>query len=68
MQIDKDVPIPSTRHDYPFPDMNVGDSFAAGKDQANNIRMAAQRYKKENPLWDYTTRTDEFTVRLWRTV
>jgi len=68
MQIDTGVPLPDlARHEYPFSQMNVGDSFAAPKAQANNVRTAALRYKKATPLWDYTTRIDATTIRLWRT-
>ena len=70
MQIDKHVPVPKARTvtPYPFAEMQVGDSFALPQPSANNLRMAAARYRKETPDWKYTTRLmPDDTIRLWRT-
>ena len=66
MQIEHGIPIPNGPL-YPFDDMEVGDSFALPVDQANNVRTAVTRYKKESPDWGYTTRIMDNVIRLWRT-
>lgn len=71
-QIEKGVPIPSSRAvsmRYPFPDMEVGDSFvvpfSAGQD--GRLRSAACAYQRRRG-GKFTVRrfTREGVVRCWR--
>lgn len=48
---------------YPFPEMNIGDSFFT----PNKIAYAsASGFKKKNRGWDYTGRQEGDGVRIWR--
>ena len=52
---------------YPFPAMQVGDSFAAPADRANAVRFSAAQWKRRHPGWDYTSRVEGCVIRVWRT-
>ena len=81
--IEKNVPLPKPRMRsgvtaYPFPQMEVGDSFAmprergytlTGSDKTQNTLSACARNyaKKHNPNARFSVRLiDENTVRVWR--
>jgi hypothetical protein len=70
-KVDKDIPLPpDIRHEgkYPFPDMEVGHSFAAPKAQAATIRSAAayhrRRYHKRFAIRPDKDQPDH--IRVWR--
>ena len=81
--IEKNVPLPKPRMRggvtvYPFPQMEVGDSFALPRDRGqtltgscktqNILSSCARNYaKKHNPEARFSIRLiDENTVRVWR--
>jgi hypothetical protein len=73
-KIEKDVPVPGTYHHrakYPFPEMEVGDSFLVpygGKPKRvvmNNVRSAGSYYGKRHGI-RFVFRTEEGGVRTWR--
>lgn len=82
MQIEKDVPTPpftgGAPRKYPFPDMEVGDSFTIplsgtvgrrGMDTvASKVRCAACGFARRSG-WKFTVRTEraDGVVRCWRT-
>lgn len=77
LKIEKGIPLPVMYKGkprlYPFPDMEVGDSFEVVFDHLTNAspasaRNAAQTYKRNHPGWDYAARkTGVGVVRIWRT-
>ena len=52
-----------------FPRMDVGDSvdFPLGKIVRRRVLSAASHWKRAHPGWNYTTRTLDGGLRLWRT-
>ena len=50
-----------------FPQMEVGASFAIPSEWRKRLVSAASVYKRANPGWNFTTRTIDSEVRLWRT-
>jgi hypothetical protein len=52
---------------YPFPIMDVGDSFVVPRAKSNQGRGAASAYKRQHRGWRYCTRTGEKGLRIWRT-
>jgi len=72
MKIDKNVPIPESQsgpgrpRKYPFPDMEVGDSFyAEGKKEAEKADVASKKYGTKYGC-RFTCRRDEGGGRIWR--
>jgi hypothetical protein len=74
-KIEKDVPTPVHKSKgwsiYPFKEMEVGDSFSAGKydkRKANAIRSCMYNFLKSNNLTDrkYTVRERNDELRCWR--
>ena len=69
MQIVDNIPVPESPKGsyvrYPFAEMKPGDSFLAPF--TNGVREAATQWKKRHPGWDYTTRTQGDSIRLWCT-
>lgn len=74
IQIDKNIQIPAgnpkgRKQKYPFPDMEVGDSFELFNVPKNTVLNAAKswalRHKKD---WTFTIRTfkEKESVRIWR--
>jgi hypothetical protein len=79
MKIEKGIPVPPQRYakqplKYPFPDMEIGDSFLAAaatdelrKKEASSIRAQAFRYTNSgNPDFAVTLRIMSNGVRCWR--
>jgi hypothetical protein len=52
---------------YPFAKLEIGDSFALPSTVRIKVSDAARQWKRRHPGWDYCTRTDDGTVRVWRT-
>jgi len=66
--IEKGVPIPTTataRAKYPFPKMEVGDSFLIATELQNRVAQAAFHYGKRNNV-KLTLRKVADGVRVWR--
>jgi hypothetical protein len=70
MKIESHIPAPSpesARAVYPFPSMNVGDSFLVLEaDWIKNLRSAAYMYAKRHPGVRFTVRKYGEGWRLWR--
>jgi hypothetical protein len=69
--IESNVPVPETRGrstglQFPFEQMQIGDSFFLEKEKIATARTAADSYRKRHPEWDFTTRKDGEGCRLWR--
>ena len=70
-KIDKDVPMPDTtaKSEYPFADMQVGDSFFAAGKTANQLRNAAGHWRAKMG-WKFHCRNvvenDIEGARIWR--
>jgi hypothetical protein len=56
---------------YPMSKLNVKDSFWVPKAQGPSMRCTASRFKRQNPGWNYTVRSEqnagEDGCRIWRT-
>jgi len=68
--IEKGIDIPSiskgnTTLKYPFPKMDIGDSFVAPKPESHRIRSAANAYSKRSGR-SFTLRTLGDVIRIWR--
>jgi len=68
-KIEKDIPIPSG--EFPFQDMEVGDSFIAGdfsESLRSKITSRAHAFKKLNNCMDnkYITKNVGNKIRVWR--
>jgi len=76
-KIEKDIPVPEYArwkyNAYPFPDMDVGDSFIVPLDMTKPIRNAAVKWRTRHPGWDFIVGWDRNAgsgheiARLWRT-
>lgn len=64
-EIDKGIEIPQPRSEYPFGEMEIGDSFLAPKEKIKGVRAAASEYGKRKSK-RFMTRTVEGGVRVWR--
>jgi hypothetical protein len=72
--IDKHIPIPirNSAHNYPFAEMEVGDSFQISpKSKKSGLAQAARTFTKkqsEDKRFKFTVRASktEDTVRIWR--
>lgn len=65
-KIEKDVPFPEdSTGQYPFADMEVGDSFFAADKTAVQLSNAASHWRKRKG-WKFKTRTEEGGARIWR--
>ena len=62
-KFDKNVPVPHRTSRLAFAAMEVGDSFVGDK----NACAAAGQHKKRHPGWNYTTRKEGDSYRIWRT-
>lgn len=65
IEIDKNVPIPEKRErkgKYPFPKMEVGDSFFTKSD---GVKAALSRYSKAHGV-DLISRKEGDGFRIWR--
>lgn len=66
-KIEKGIPCPKTMHKYPFPDMEVGDSFVFNPNDAGNVNSATTAYTKKNPGVKFVVRKQSDTQsRVWR--
>lgn len=67
--IEKSVPSEDkrVRHNYPFADMDVGDSFFVKLDAngINVLRVLAYRYAKKN-YCTFSTKQTDGGLRVWR--
>ncbi len=71
--IEKDIPMSDSLgrgkiSKWPFPDMDVGDSFAINdENQLKRARNAAYLFKTRTKGWDYgATKYKDGSGRLWR--
>lgn len=67
MKVEKGIPAPAPREvvEYPYADMEVGDSFHVEGGTLN--KMCYQNRKAGNKLgWKFTVRKVEGGVRVWR--
>ena len=65
-KIENNIPIPGPSR-YPLPQMKVGDSFVAPKDEYAALRSAIQKAQREYNV-RYVTRQDNGNIRVWRTL
>jgi len=70
IKIEKDVPIPTSRHNYPFRELQVGESFLFPKNKCMSLRSNSYAFGiKQNPKREYVIRIISDTeARIWRTV
>jgi hypothetical protein len=69
-EISRGVPIPeSTRgENYPFGELEPGDSFAVDVKKRKSIQAGVSRYQRNHEGTEFVTRTmEDGTVRIWRT-
>ena len=67
MKIEKKIPLPTARTNWPFAKMEVGDSFIVPVEKLISCRGAASAYSKNHPCVRFTVRTMDGKVRCWRT-
>lgn len=71
IKIDRGLPLPRGHNAgggmrlYPFPDMEIGDSFFVPKDKANSVRATAVKFGKDNSC-RFVTRAVVDGIRVWR--
>lgn len=69
-EIEKGIPIPQQNKGvriYPFPTMEVGDSFLVLDGGRNKAVSALVRFKKHNATRKFTVRTQpDGSLRIWR--
>lgn len=70
MKLEKNIPLPGgvdPRERYPFPDMDVGDSYlVVDATMIKNLRSAAYMYSRRHPGTRFTCRRYGEGWRLWR--
>lgn len=70
MKLENHIPVPgpqAARERYPFPQMQVGDSFLILEaDWIKNLRSAAYMYSRRHPGVKFTVRRYGEGWRLWR--
>jgi len=70
IKVQKNIPIPNTKGrkmKYPFPDMNIGDSFEVDGVKKNTVLGAATSWAKRNKKkWEFTIRFVNNKTRIWR--
>ncbi len=65
MKIDKNIPLPKARSQFPFHDMEIGDSFCVTEDKLRSTRTLANTFGgKLNRK--FTVRKFEGGYRCWR--
>lgn len=66
--IEKGVPPPEqiSKAKYPFPEMEVGDSFVAPQSDIDKVRFAAGQMARRKGMKFATRRMDDGTYRIWR--
>ena len=69
IKIDKGLKIPPPAvgrpRKYPFPDMEVGDSFFS--EDVENVSAAVGKYNKRQPETHFVRRRVDGGIRIWRT-
>ena len=68
--IDKDIPIPRRRsqnEQYPWHDLQVGDSFFVAGAKLKSLRSSSSQMKRKTNH-NYLVREVDGGVRVWRTV
>jgi len=68
-KIEKNIPIGQIHlNGYPFAKMEIGDSFfvKGDKKKINAVTVSTSTYKKKNAGTNFTCRTNEDGVRVWR--
>jgi len=67
-KIDKDVPIPQVLGQYPFEQMEIGDSFFAAGHTTNQIQNAASNHRKKGKKFRSRRVTENGVegTRIWR--
>lgn len=70
MEIEKNIPIPRSHAEgvkYPFPQMEIGDSFVVPIDRRVAVCMACLRYKEKHGKQFTTRKTEDGkSIRVWR--
>ena len=66
--IEKNIPTPHKvgNAKYPFPDMEIGDSFSVARDMELRIRAASRLWGKHHDA-KFITRKNGDGFRVWRT-
>jgi hypothetical protein len=69
-KLTKSIPVPPRKKlPYPFAEMEIGDSFSVPNTERKRLIGCAAGYKfRSKTPWNYTTRTENGEVRLWRTL
>ena len=70
-EIEKNVPRPNgvaARQEYPFRDMEIGDSFAVPVNLTHKVQPAITQWQRRHTDFKFVTRTDkaEGIIRVWR--
>lgn len=65
IKIDKDVPLPDSYKKWPFPEMEVGDSFWITSSHVKSVRTCAHVYGKKTGK-KFTVRKTGNGYRCWR--
>jgi len=69
-KIEKNIPVGQINTSgYPFSKMEIGDSFfvKGDKKKINAVTVSTSTYKKKNVGKNFTSRTNEEGIRVWRT-
>lgn len=65
-QLTKKIPIPN-RYKFPFPKMQVGDSFWVRKKAGTIYTQGMSWCIKNKKKWKFTTKKEKRGTRIWRT-
>lgn len=70
IEIEKNVPIPMKALErgriYPFPSMDVGDSFFVPNSKTGRLNGSISAFKKKNPGVKFIVRKQGDGIRCWR--
>lgn len=69
-KIDSGIPLHGRRNEYPFRDMEVGDSFFCAGSHSRTVQFkayrAAQEYARRHRTMKFSGRLVEGGIRIWR--
>lgn len=73
-QLDDDIPVPpgsggsgrGRRRLYPLGEMMPGQSFVVPKLRASAARQSVEKWAHRHPGWEYATRWEGDSLRIWR--
>lgn len=66
VKVDSDIPVPPQREEYPFLEMEVGDSFEVKLAKRESVQTIASGIKRTTGKRFTVRKVDSDTCRVWR--